>query len=252
MHLTRTDPRVVSPGHFVALKFEEGWWFTQAISTSIQELKPWILLNENGNRAEIAAQTEGNLDEVKDAQGRRLVEPNDDERNLIFQLMFGVSPSRMQIYPRFGRDQNLGLEENMGPGLDEHWITGYDSPYNNPSEQSEVFYINDMDRLKLQAYNPMDEPEEARLSIFVNKLQYGTVKDVNTMNAILNGSITTKRHIMGLGVPERHQIKAPSWVNRNFGEHIMSTNEIIEQSDSDGAEDLMDPRNSAELRSTGG
>lgn len=218
------------------------------------ELKPWILLNENDTRAAISATTSGSKDEIQDSNSRRLLEPNKSERNLVFQVLAGVAPSRMQIYPFFGRDQNLGLENSIAPGEDEFWVTGFDSPYNNPTRQSEMFYVNDMARLKLQAYNPMDEAKEARLSFYVNKVRYATVTDINTMKAMLQGQIPSHQHMMGLGSQDRYQLKPPEWLEDTFGEHIYTTQEILQQGDTSGANQGapgLDIRDSAVLEAEG-
>jgi len=207
----------------------------QVLGTSQLELKPWILLNGSGNRAAISAQSSGNLDEIQDNTSRKLLEPNDSERNLIFQILVGVEPSRMQLFPFFGRDQNLGLEDAIAPGEDELWINGFDSPYNNPSQQSEVLYVNDMERFKLQAYNPMDEADEARVSFHINKVRYATITDVNMMKAILQGQVPSHKHMMGLGTQDRYQLKVPEWLNDTFGEHIRTTEEILSRGDASQA-----------------
>lgn len=201
------------------------------IGTSELEIKPWILLNNEGNRTNIPANTAGNFDEIQDSNSRRLLEPNDSERNLVWQILFGVSPSRMQLIPEFGRDQNLGMEDALQAGEDEIWVTGFDSPYNNPSPQSEVFYVNDMERLKLQAFNPMDEAKEARLSIHINKIRYATVTNVDMMKAMLQGQIPAHKHMMGLGAQNRHQLSVPEWLEDIFGEHIKTTEEILTEGD---------------------
>lgn len=195
------------------------------------ELKPWILLNNEGNRVNIPATTAGNQDEIRDSQGRRLIEPNESERNLVFQIFAGVAPSRMQIVPLFGRDQNLGLEASISAGDDELWLTGFDSPYNDPSMQSELFYVNDMERLKLQAYNPMNEAAQARLSFHINKIRYATVTDVNLMKAMLQNQVPSKKYMMGLGAQDRHQLQTPEWLDDTFGENILTTQEILTQGD---------------------
>lgn len=250
MLLEQRDNRLALPGHFVGLHFDGGWWFQQVLGTSKLELKPWILLNENNNRAAIAANTAGSKDEIQDSSGRRLLEPNSDERNLVYQILAGVAPSRMQLFPFFGRDQNLGLENSIAVGEDESWITGFDSPYNNPTRQSEVFYINDMSRLKLQAYNPMDEAKEARVSFFINKIRYATVTDIDMMKAMLQGSVPAHMHMMGLGAQDRHQLSPPEWLEDVFGEHIHTTEEILKEGDASranrGAPGL-DIRQSADL-----
>lgn len=231
MHLDQRDTRLVQPGHFVGLKFDGGWWFINALGTSQVELKPWILLNENGNRASIASATAGNEDQIQDSNARNLLEPNDSERSLVYQVLTGVAPSRMQLFPLFGRDQNLGLEQSISTAGDTTWITGFDSPYNNPSEQSEVFYINDMENFKLQAFNPMGEAKEARASFLVNQIRYGTVTDINLMKAMLQNQVRSRKHMMGLGPDDRHQLKPPDWLKEAFGDHIHTEQEILSEGD---------------------
>jgi hypothetical protein len=214
------------------MKWQEGWWFIQVLGTSEEELKPWVLYNENGNRAEIAAQTAGNEDEIRNENGRLLLEPDDNERSMIYQVLVGVEPSRMQLFPTFGRNENpIGLETAVEPGQDEQWVTGYDSPYNNPSSQSEVVYVNDMSPLRLEAFNPMDESDEARLSFHINKINYATVQDTDLMKAMLQNQIPSSKHMMGLGATERDQLQAPEWVMDVFGDNIMETSEILNEGD---------------------
>lgn len=250
MHKTDEPDPIILPGHFVGLKWVEGWWFIQVLGSSDEELKPWILLNENGNNGPIAAGTAGDRDDFQDERDRLLLEPNDNERGLVHQLLFGVEPSRMQLFPEFGREQNLGLEENIAPGEDEMWITGFDSPYNNPSIQSEIFYVNDMAPLRIQAFNPMDTADEARLSIHVNRLHYATVTDVNLMKAMLQGQVRSHKHMMGLGAVERDQLQAPEWLIGAFGEHIKETRVILSEGDTTQAQagaQALDFRESVQL-----
>lgn len=233
-------------GHYIALKFEEGWWFVQAMITSYEEIKPWTLKNEDGDREEIAPNTAGTEDEIRDEANRLLLEPNDSERGTINQLLFGIAPSRIQLIPAFGREQNLGLEETMRAGEDEVWIDGFDSPYNNPTRASEIYYINDMSRLRLQAYNPTDEPLEAKLTIGVNRIQYATVNDVNVMKAMLQGQVPVHKHPMGLGSTESDQLSMPTWLTNAFGEYIKTTEEILEEGDTSQSSSTVDQLQSAE------
>lgn len=235
MQNENSGPTLDRGGHYLGLKFDEGWWFVQVLGTAFQEVKPWTLLNESGDRDVIASDDVGERDEFRDSQGRLLLEPNDSERGTINQLLFGVAPSRVQLFPYFGRNQNVGLEDSIQPGENEVWVDGFSSPYNNPSRQSEVYYINDMSRLKISAYNPMDEPVEAKVSIAVNKIQYATVSDVNVMKAMLQNQIPVHKHMMGLGVTSANQLKMPSWLRSSFGEHIKDTEEILDEGDTSQA-----------------
>lgn len=236
MHNQNVQGRLLNTGHYAGLKFEEGWFFVHVLETEYAELKPWTLLNENEERAEIAPQTPGSTDDqIVDSVERELVEPRGNEKNLIFQTYLGVSPSRVQIFPFFGRNRSPNLTGGAEPGKPQIFLNGYDSPYNNPSEQSEIFTINSMDTLALQAYNPMTEPAEARVSMHVNKIKYAAVEDVDMMKAFIQGQRPFRDHTMGLGVQDKEQIKAPGWLQDRFGDLIMSTEEILQSGGGGGS-----------------
>lgn len=228
------DPRTLKTGNYLGLKFQdEGWWFTQILETEFIELKPWILLNENGNRDVIAAQTAGSEDdEITDTTDRHYIIPRDDEQNLIFQVQVGIAPSRMQVYPIFGRDRAPNLRGSAEPGEPQVPITGFDSPYNNPSREAEFFTINDMEFPSLQAFNPMDTAEEARLSFHVTKMKYATIDDKETQRALLQGQIPARFAPMGMGAQARDQLKTPNWLRNTFGPEIRTTEDILSDADS--------------------
>lgn len=240
-----TKDDYLQPGHFLGLKFEEGWWFIQVIGTEYVELKPWILLNESDNRAEIAATTAGSEDdEIEDTLNNRIIEPNDSARNTIFQVRYGIDPSRVQIFPIFGRDRNTALERYDEPGDPAPIVNGHDSPYNDPTEETEFFYVNSMSPVSIQAYNPMDVASEARLSIHVNKLRYTTITDRSLMKAMLQGQKRAKISNAGMGVRNADQIEMPNWLNDAFGEHIYTTREILDaQTSGSGQSPLPDGSN---------
>lgn len=224
--------KLVQPGHFIGLKFDKGWWFIQAIGIEYVEAKPWTLENSNGNRNTLSANTSGTNDQnIADSNSNRILEPNDEERNTVHQIFYGVSPSRMQVFTLFGRDRNVALEDYDEPGEVGAWMSGHDSPYDNPAPETEVFYINDMAPLRFQPYNPMSESHEAKMSFHVNKIRYITVTNKNVMKAILQGQQPGKMVMMGLGANDNDQVGIPSWLNRAFGEHIYTTGEILEPSE---------------------
>jgi hypothetical protein len=227
--------RAVQTGHYVGMEFEQGWFFVNVTQTEQIDLKPYTLLNENENRAEIAAQTAGSPDdEIVDSVERKLVTPRDNEQNLIFQLLVGVAPSRVQIYPFFGRDSAPNLTGGAEPGDNQIPFNGYDSPYNDPTLQAEFFTVNDQEPLQLQAYNPTSEPVEAKLSFHVNKFKYTVVEDTDLMRAFLEGQVNFRDHAMGLGAQTSDQIRAPGWLSDRFGDVIKSTRDIYNESSSGG------------------
>jgi len=212
----------------MGLKFEDGYLFFNIIGTEYVELKPFVLKNENGNRAEIAAQTAGDPDDrLQDPSGIPLVEPEDEDRNTFFHVMYGIQPSRMQVFQRFGRDRNESLIDYDEPGDPAPVTDGFDSPYNNPSREAEFVVANDMSNPKLQAYNPMDEAFEARLSIHVTKLRFAVVEDRPTQRARLQGQIPSKIMMVGGGVQDGDQVKPPNWVSSTFGDELRTAEEIL-------------------------
>lgn len=249
-HSTR-DGQPLRTGHFLGLKFDGGWWFVQVLSTSQLELKPWQLPDDNGNKAEIPAQTAGTYDEIRDNNDQLLLEPGDDERSQIFQIFVGAAPSRVQLYPQFGREQNLGLETSIAPGEDEIWTDGFNSPYGSITAPGELFYMNNMSRLRLTAYNPTDTAFPAKLSFFVNKIKYATVTDVNLMKAMLQNQVTAKKHPVGLGATDKDQLSPPEWVSNAFGEHIYSTKEILSEGDTSQVSNNLDIREGVDLQGGG-
>ena len=251
MQQSKRDGQPLKTGHFLGLKFDEGWWFIQVLSTSKLELKPWQLPDNNGNKAEIPAQTAGNFDEIRNENGQLLLEPGEDERSLIFQIFAGVAPSRIQLYPEFGREQNLGLEQNITPGEDEIWADGHTAPYGSMTENGELFYINNMSRLRLTAFNPTDESFPAKASFLINKIHYATVTDINLMKAMLQNQVTAKKHPVGLGATDKDQLDLPEWVSTAFGEHIYSTEEILAEGDTSQVDNSLEIRDDVNLRGGG-
>ena len=222
------DNGMLRTAHFAGLHFEQGWLFIQVLDTEFIELKPWILLNENDSRAPIAAATAGSEDdEFNDPRDREYLIPGDQEQDLIFQIQFGVAPSRMQIFPFFGRDRAPNLVANAEPGEPQVPFTGFDTPYNNPSEHAEMFTVNSQPPLSLQAYNPMDEAAEARLSFHVNKIKYAVVDNEDVMRAFLQGEKQAKLHSMGLGAQRQDRFAAPQWLMNTFGDVVFTTEELV-------------------------
>lgn len=244
--------RMLQEGHYAGLKFDEGWWFVQIIGSEYVELKPFTLQNSNEQRAVIQAGESGiTTDEIEDSQNRKVLEPDDDERNSLFQIMYGVAPSRMQVFTLYGRDRTKALQDYDQPGEPAAYVNGLDSPYNNPTREAELFYINSMSPLRLQAYNPMDEDAEAKLSFHVNKLRYTTITDRGLMKAMLQGQQPARLSMLGEGIQNQDQVGVPNWLNEAFGEHIYTTDEILSASGTGGTESPL-PTNAANLEGING
>ena len=106
--------------------------------------------------------------------------------------------------------------------------------------------------LRLQAYNPMDEAAEARLSFHINKLRYTTVTDRSLMKAMLQGQQPARFSMLGGGVQNRNQVGIPNWVDEAFSDHIHTTKEILDANSTGGNGQSPLPTNAADLESIRG
>lgn len=222
------ESRFLKSGHYAGLQFDDEWWFVQIVGTEYEEVKPWILVNENGNRDVLAPNTAAvDNQNITDTNENLILEPDDQDRNIIHQILFGVAPSRMQVFRLFGRERNNAVQDYDEPGDPAAYVTGFDSPYDNPSPQTEIMYINSMAPLRLQAYNPTDTELEARVSFHINRLKYVTITDKALMKSMLQGQQPAHFSMMGLGVQDNDQVGVPTWLNEAFGEHLYTTQEIL-------------------------
>lgn len=247
MQHKQRESRFLRAGQYAGLHFDDEWWFIQTIGTEYEEVKPWTLQNSNGNRAAVSPDTAGVNDQnIIDPNNNKILEPNDQDRNIIHQILFGVAPSRMQVFRLFGRDRNNAVENYDEPGEPGAYVSGFDSPYNNPSPQTEVMYINSMAPLRLQPYNPTDTALEANVSFHINRMEYVTITDKGLMKSMLQGQQPAHFSIMGLGTEGSDRVGIPTWLNEAFGEHLYTTKEIL-QADSSGRGGAADVASSAQL-----
>lgn len=228
MNTDQRDNRKTQISHALGLKFQQGYFFVRIIGREYVEAKPFVLRNENGNRAELAAGEVGvDNDQIQDQNGNTLLRPNEDEKNLIFHQMYGVSPSRAQVFEIFGRNRNNNLQDFDAPGEIAAYTAGYDSPYNNPTRESEMFTVAEQTRPKLQAYNPTSEAITARASFHVEKLRYSVIEDEDTQKAMLQGNIPSRIAAVGGGVQDNGQVRAPEWLTDLFGDSVRTASEIL-------------------------
>lgn len=79
-------------------------------------------------------------DEIKDTASRNWLEPDVD--NVVFQIFYGVAPSYAQIFQRFPSNvDRLNLIGAREIGGKVGAISGFDSPFRNPSALTEFFTL---------------------------------------------------------------------------------------------------------------
>lgn len=217
-------------GHYIGLKFSDGWFFAHVLDTEYIELKPWILYNQDGERGELEPGEVGlpKDNEVEDLSERDLIVPRENERDLMYQVFMGVSPSRLRVFPYYGRNNRPNLVGGAEPENAQTPLTGYDTPYNAPTRQSEFFTLNDIPDLSFQPHNPTSEAVEPRVSFHVNKFRYAAIEDEQLMKSFIQGQTNFRDHSIGLGARQNEQEPAPGWLKSRFSDVILTTEEIME------------------------
>ena len=110
-------------------------------------------------------------DEIRDAAGRLWLEPEFD--NILFHVFFGINPDYAWVYQRFPSNvDRLSLVGTREIGGKVGAISGFDSPFRNPSPHTEFFTVRGVHPSFL-GFHPYLEPPSViiRLNFFV--MRYG-------------------------------------------------------------------------------
>ncbi|MCL0058209.1 hypothetical protein M1O47_00810 [Dehalococcoidia bacterium] len=110
-------------------------------------------------------------DEIKDAAGRLWLEPEFD--SILFHIFFGINPDYAWIYQRYppnvDRGSLIGTREIGGKvGA----ISGFDSPFRNPSPHTEFFTVRGAHPSFL-GYHPYLEPASTLVHLNFFVIKYG-------------------------------------------------------------------------------
>jgi len=212
----RIEEEYMQPGHFLGLKFSEGYHFMKILA------KEWTFLKYNlyydTSTTTLATQTTTsawNDLQVSSSDARNQLSPEDSRRDQIYQLFYGTSPSCAEIYSQYvsRMDRHSLIGTRAVPG-DVGYITGEQSPYNDPSVKTEMFTMNQLTPA-FKAYNPSDYTITVNMGFHIMKYTYEPVKDTRIIKEFMNNQRRVRLETMG-GIDQGRILSAPSWLHQEY------------------------------------
>ncbi len=118
--------------------------------------------------------------------------------NHVYQLFMGIKPSaiRQYLYYPFEKSRR-GLDvKSVFSKSPYGYVDGFESPYNFPSEQTEVWIPKDVD-VGFAWHNPLNSAEQIDLNLFIIRYLIKVVRDADTVEGILKGRTPARVATLG-------------------------------------------------------
>ncbi len=205
------DDDFLKEGQFLGLGFSDGFYCFRIMGREITNLKPYQI-----ESALAAAGTSSSWNTIPNSStdSREQISPTKEHKDQIYQVRYGVYPSRMQIYTQYVSRQDRGsLVGTRAEGGAVGHVDGEDSPYMYPNEISEFFSIYERSPV-FKAYNPTPSTSEVDLNFRIAKLYYWTIKKKDLLIKLLSGEKRCKFYTIGL--PGENPVNAPTWLSEIF------------------------------------
>lgn len=122
-----------------------------------------------------------------------------DDKSKMYQLFMGISPAALRVVkemPASTAQNTLELDRWAANKMEFGWIDGFESPFLNPSPQSEIDIVPNID-FALGYANPIPFNVDPLLMFYVNHLQVAVVEDVNLVAAMLAGKVPVSIRTIG-------------------------------------------------------
>ncbi len=201
-------------GHFLGLRFDEGFVFARIIARERTNIKPYEL----GSVAAASAQSGYNA--IKSSAGDYLLDPQNE--GTINHFFVGVRPTAVRLYVNYpAGDALMSLkgaravpgamptpaEESIG------YIDGLESPFQEPSVLTEIFTVYQL-YPEYRAYNPTNNAiPQVLLNIPITKYAYRLVTDQTMAKQFIDGVRRCRLYSVGGVVPA----PMPQWLTRRSG-----------------------------------
>jgi hypothetical protein len=198
----------LNAGDFLALRFSDGYYCFRVMGKEMTNLKPYEM-----ETALAAAGTSSSWTAipVSSSNSSEQIQPTKEHKDQIYQVRYGVYPSRMQIYTQFISRQDRGsLVGTRAEGGAVGHVDGEDSPYMEPTEVSEFFSLYERSPV-FKAYNPTPSTSVVDLNFKIAKLYYWTIKNRALLTKLLSAEKRCKFYTMGL--PGENPMTAPTWLS---------------------------------------
>jgi hypothetical protein len=118
--------------------------------------------------------------------------------NHVYQVFMGIKPSaiRQYLYYPFEKSRrNLDVKSTFTKSP-FGYIDGFESPYNYPSEQTELWIPKGVD-VGFAWHNPLSTAEQIDINLFVVRYLIKVLRDADTVEGILKGKVPARVTTLG-------------------------------------------------------
>jgi len=118
--------------------------------------------------------------------------------NNVYQVFMGIKPSaiRQYLYYPFEKSRRNLDVKSIFTKSPYGYIDGFESPYNYPSEQTEMWIPKDVD-VGFAWHNPLSTAEQIDINLFIVRYLIKVVRDADTVESILKGKTPTRVATLG-------------------------------------------------------
>lgn len=210
MDISRIEHLFLKENYLLALNFpgvQEGGILPLRILAREMIQYKYQAVTETGEGARTAGGTATSViaaDTQEDPASLTLSESNLDnvlrvtDCNHVYQVFMGIKPSAIRqylYYPTEKSRRNLDVKSifNKSP---YGYIDGFESPYNMPSEQTEIWIPKNID-VGFAWHNPLSSAEQIDINLFIIRYLIKVIRDADTTESILKGKLPIRIATLG-------------------------------------------------------
>lgn len=118
--------------------------------------------------------------------------------NHVYQVFMGIKPSaiRQYLYYPFEKSRRNLDVKSIFTKSPYGYIDGFESPYDFPSEQSELWIPKDVD-VGFAWHNPLNSAEQIDIKLFIVRYLIKVVRDADIVENILKGKLPIRVATLG-------------------------------------------------------
>lgn len=118
--------------------------------------------------------------------------------NHVYQVFMGIKPSAIRqylYYPTEASRRGLDIKPIFSKSP-YGYIDGFTSPYDTPSEQTEIWIPRDID-VGFAWHNPLNTAEQIDLNLLIVKYLVKVIRDADTVEAMVRGKVPSRIATVG-------------------------------------------------------
>lgn len=118
--------------------------------------------------------------------------------NHIYQVFMGIKPSAIRRYLYYPYEKSRG-NLDVKPIFSKSpfgFIDGFESPYNYPSEKTEMWIPKNID-VGFSWYNPLSSVEQVDIQLLIKRYQVTVIRDADTVEAMVKGKVPARIATVG-------------------------------------------------------